>query len=84
MIPAPTRAEHYHALRGGVDSLGYCKNLFYDKTNSKLPQWQFFSFFKIWLNTKPQPKVLGEYRLKNHTLLTGCEHIKKYYSEKFA
>ena len=84
MISAVTREEHYHALRGDADSLGYCKNLFYDKTDSKLPQGEFFSKLKVWLTTKALQDTIKSRQRVTYGLLGGTEKIKKYYSQKFA
>lgn len=84
MIPAVTREEHYYALRNNVDPLGYCKNLFYDKTKSTVPESEFFSKLNVWFSRQAHLESIRQRKVVNIGMLQGCETIKKFYSEKFA
>jgi len=84
MIPTVTKEDHQKALRDNTDCIGYCKNLFYDKTNSNLPSGVFFSNLTLWLNSMSLQETVATRKMVQYSLLSGSEKIKKYYSQKFA
>lgn len=85
MLPAVTRAEHFHALRNKADSMGYCKNLFFDKTGSKVSNGEFFAKLKVWFRLQTIKRGLGQYRGRSSvSLVEGCETVQNYYTKKFA
>jgi len=80
VIPPVTKDEHLKALLTCDDPIGYCKNLFYNKTGSKVPQKEFFEKFTVWLRMKIRPQRPGV----QVGLLQGCTYIQQFFSKKFA
>lgn len=74
MIPEPTRQEHYHAMRNNPDAIGYCHQLFKDKTGKNITIGAFAKAMLLFIKT----------RNRKMGMLEGTEHIKDYFSKKFA
>lgn len=80
MISAVNRHEHYHALRDNSDAIGYCLNLFYDKTDSNRPKSEVVNALTQWI------RIQGILTMRNPnlSLTEGCVKIKDFFSKKFA
>lgn len=72
-IPEVTREQHYHALNNSSDGMGYCYELYVDKVRI-ISKGKFFAALATWISRQRG----------NFGLVSGCERIKQFYSEKFA